>query len=63
MVEIINIYGDADPEEIRAVQAVCSKAKELAELIEEYCPEGYEVDHALFRLRECVFWANSAIIE
>jgi hypothetical protein len=63
MTEVINIFGDADPEEMRCVQAVCAKAKQLADLIEKHCPDCYERDQAVIRLKEALMWANAAIIE
>lgn len=63
MAEAINLFGEASPEEIRAVQTICYKAKELADLIEENCPDCYEAEQALIRLKESIMWANAAIIE
>ena len=63
MADVIGIFGEADPEEVRAVQAICYKAKELADLIEELTPDCYEAEQALIRLKESIMWANAAIIE
>jgi hypothetical protein len=37
------------------------KAKELAELINEVCPESSEKTKAIYELEVSVFWANAAI--
>jgi hypothetical protein len=42
-------------------QAIRSKAKELAELLEKECPESREKSLAFTHLEDAVFWANAAI--
>lgn len=49
--------GD-QPERYEAIRA---KARELAELIEESCPESWEKSIANTRLEEAVMWANASI--
>lgn len=41
--------------------AIRSKAKELAELIEDSCPDSREKSLAFTKLEECVMWANASI--
>jgi hypothetical protein len=42
-------------------QQLREKAKELAYLMVETCPESEELDSALARLSEASMWANAAI--
>jgi len=37
------------------------QAKELAELIDKFCPNSRERSIAFTKLEECVMWANAAI--
>lgn len=37
------------------------KAKELAHLIDDVCPEGREKSLAMTKLEECTMWANASI--
>lgn len=46
------------PEKYESIRA---KAKELAELISELCPESREQSVAHTHLETCVMWANAAI--
>jgi len=41
--------------------AIRSKAKELAQLINESCPDSRESALAFTNLEQAVFWANAAI--
>lgn len=41
--------------------AIREKAKELAYLINEECPQSQESALALINLEQAVFWANAAI--
>jgi hypothetical protein len=36
-------------------------AKNLAQLIVEFCPDGRERSTALSKLEECVMWSNAAV--
>lgn len=42
-------------------QKIRSKAKDLALLIYDECPESEEKSKAIEHLREAVFWANASI--
>jgi hypothetical protein len=42
-------------------QALRSKAKELAYLIDELCPDSREKSLAMTKLEESVMWANTSI--
>lgn len=42
-------------------EAIRAKAKELATLIEETCPDSREKSLAHTRLEEAVMWANASI--
>ncbi len=42
-------------------EKIRSKAKELAYLIEECCPESRERSLAITKLEECSMWANASI--
>jgi hypothetical protein len=54
-------YHAPHPGQPAKYTAVRSKAKELAELIVEMCPDSREQATALTKLEEVVFWANAAI--
>lgn len=41
--------------------AIREKAKELAYLIEELCPESSDKEMAITHLRQATFWANASI--
>lgn len=41
--------------------AIREKAKELAYMIDELCPESRERSLAFTKLDECVMWANASI--
>lgn len=42
-------------------EAIRTKARELAELIEESCPDSREKSLANTKLEEAVMWANASI--
>lgn len=42
-------------------EAIRGKAKELAYLIDELCPDGREKSLAMTKLEECSMWANASI--
>lgn len=42
-------------------EALRSKARELARLIEASCPESREKSLAMTKLQECTMWANASI--
>ncbi len=41
--------------------AIREKAKELALLVEDCCPDSREKSLAFTKLEECVMWANASI--
>lgn len=49
--------GD-DPEKYEAIRA---KGKELAEMINNFCPASREQSVAFTKLEEAVMWANASI--
>ncbi|WP_268623413.1 DUF7681 family protein [Paenibacillus alvei] len=42
--------------------AIREKAKELASMIEELCPNSREKSLAMTNLEQAVFWANAAVV-
>lgn len=61
--DLDNIYKyhapkDGQPEKYVAIR---EKAKELAELMSELCPESRELSVALTNLETATFWANASI--
>lgn len=42
-------------------EAIREKAKELAYLIEEACPNSREKSLAITKLEECSMWANASV--
>lgn len=49
---------EGQPEKYAAIRA---KAKELAVLVDELCPNSREKSLASTKLEECVMWANAGI--
>ena len=49
---------DGDPAKYSIIR---ERAKELAYLIDGYCPAGREKSLAMTKIEESVFWANAAI--
>ncbi len=62
-IDLDRIYKYHPPKEGQPQQheAIRAKAKELAELIENECPESRERSLAFMRLEVSVMWANAAI--
>jgi hypothetical protein len=58
-----NIYKYHSPKEGQneKYEALRAKAKELAEMIIEFCPVSREQSVAFTNLETAVFWANAAI--
>jgi hypothetical protein len=58
-----NIYTYHTPEEGQPerYQALRARAKELAMLIDELCPDSRERSIAFTQLETAIFWANAAI--
>ena len=42
-------------------QKIREKAKELAYLLDELCPDSFEKSRSMTELQESVFWANASI--
>lgn len=42
-------------------QRIRAKAKELAYLIDEECPDSREKSLAMTKLEECAMWANASV--
>jgi hypothetical protein len=63
MLDLNNIYKYHAPKEGQQekYEALRSKAKELAKLIENSCPESREKSVAFTYLETAVMWANAAI--
>lgn len=49
---------DGKPQKYEAIR---NKAKELAYLVEELCPDSREKSLAMTKLEECSMWANASI--
>lgn len=49
---------EGQPEKYKALR---SKAKELAYLIDELCPDGREKSLAMTKLEEASMWANASV--
>jgi hypothetical protein len=54
-------YHPPKPGQPEKYVAIREKAHELAELIQEACPESREASLALTKLDEVVMWANASI--
>lgn len=54
-------YHTPTPESIPKFDIIREKARELAHLLDDVCPESREKSIALTKLEESVFWANASI--
>lgn len=54
-------YYSPDDYQIDRYEDLRNKAKELALLIQEYCPESREKSVALTNLQQTIMWANASI--
>lgn len=54
-------YHPPLPGQPERYQLIRSKAKELAVLLEQECPQSRELSLAMTNLEQSVFWANAAI--
>lgn len=54
-------YHSPKPTQIERYAQIRQKAKELAYLLEDQCPNSREKSLALTNLEQTVFWANAAI--
>ena len=63
MLDLENIYKYHAPREGQAekYQAIRAKAKELAQLVCDTCPESREQSVALTNIETAVMWANAGI--
>ncbi|MBE9572711.1 MAG: hypothetical protein IMF11_18960 [Proteobacteria bacterium] len=63
MLDLENIYKYHSPKEGQKekYEALRAKAKELAEMITEFCPMSREQAVAFTELETAVMWANAAI--
>ena len=61
--ELNNIYKYHKPKEGQAekYESIRAKAKELAEMINEMCPQSRELKQAFTLLETSVMWANASI--
>lgn len=55
------MYHAPKPGQPEKYEAIRSKAKELAHMIDELCPNSREKSVAMTELETAVFWANAAI--
>lgn len=60
---IENAYAYHAPKEGQEdkCQRIRAKAKELAYLIDEECPDSREKSLAMTKLEECAMWANASV--
>lgn len=63
MAEIINLNGNIDQAQVAAINAICAKARELGDLIQDNCPEGWGTENSLMFLQTALHWANFALLE
>ena len=54
-------YHKPNEEQIKAIDAIRSKSKELAELIVDLVPEGAEKMQAITYIRQAIMFANAGI--
>lgn len=54
-------YHAPQPEMVPKFKDIRDKARELAHMMNDLCPQGRELSSALTRLEEVVFHANAAI--
>lgn len=55
------VHHSPSQEQIRNYDAVRSKFKEVAELINDICPESREKNVSMTNLEQAMFWANASI--
>lgn len=63
MKKLDNVYTYHTPkgDQSERYESIRAKARELAELIEDYCPDSREKSLANTKLEEAVMWANASI--
>jgi uncharacterized membrane protein affecting hemolysin expression len=54
-------YHQPKNNSVAAFVQIRQTAKNLAELINNQCPDSREMSLAITKLEECVFWANASI--
>jgi len=60
-IENIFMYHSPKADQPKRYEAIREKAKELALLINEVCPESREKNQALTNLQQTTMWANASI--
>lgn len=54
-------YHSPKDDQPKKYERLRSEAKNLAYLIDTYCPDGREKSIAFTNLEQCIMWANAAI--
>ena len=54
-------YHQSQQKSIATFVQIRKAAKDLAELINNQCPDSREMSLSITKLEECVFWANASI--
>ena len=54
-------YHAPAPGQPEMYSAIRAEAKQFAELLNEWCPDGRDKSLAVTNLEQAVFWANAAI--
>ena len=60
-IEDIFTYQRPEPDQIVKYAQLRLKAKELALMISDFCPDSREKDIAIDHLRTCIMWSNTSI--
>ena len=60
-IENTYIYHPADSDQEKKYSRIRHKAKELAYIIDEECPDSREKSLAMTKLEEASMWANASI--
>ena len=55
------VYHAATPEQASTYALIRQRARDLAELIDDVCPDGRERAAAHGNLEQAMFWANASI--
>jgi hypothetical protein len=54
-------YHSPEPGQVQKYQQIRDKGRELAELVNDACPESREKSLAVTNLEQAVMWANASI--